>query len=116
MQEWEYNELIEYVCEVFSQSITDGLNVLQAGGRCLYEFANIIEEGETEKIIFYISLAHLQADKGILSARIYEEVDNIFNIYDVDKFVGELGLDDATDLNLRIESLKTKLQGVEIIG
>lgn len=52
MQEWDYNELREYIDEVFNNSINDGLNILQAGGRCLYEFANVIEEGETEKTIF----------------------------------------------------------------
>ncbi len=116
MQEWEYSELIEYVDEVFNNSINDGLNALQAGGRCLYEFANVIEEGETEKTIFYISLAYLQIDKGVLSARIYEEVDNIIKVFDIDNFVDELGLDDAKDLSRRIESLKTKMQSAEVIG
>ncbi|WP_232696681.1 Imm3 family immunity protein [Brevibacillus daliensis] len=116
MQEWGYNELIEYVEEVFSNSVNDGLNALQAGGRCLYEFANVIEEGETEKTIFYIFLALLQIDKGILSARIYEEVQNIIKVFDIDNFVGELGVDDAKDLSLRIESLKTKIKSVEVTG
>jgi hypothetical protein len=116
MQDWEYNELIEYVDEVFNNSINDGLNALQAGGRCLYEFANVIEEGDTEKTIFYICLAHLQIDKGVLSSRIYEVVDSIVQAYDIDRFVNELGFDDAKDLSERIESVKTKLKTVEIIS
>jgi hypothetical protein len=116
MQDWEYNELIEYVEEVFNNSINDGLNALQAGGRCLYEFANVIEEGETEKTIFYICLAYLQIDKGMLSSRIYEAVDSIVQAYEIGIFVNELGLDDAKNLSERIESVKTKLQTVKIIG
>ncbi|TVX94893.1 Imm3 family immunity protein [Cohnella terricola] len=116
MQEWDYNELTEYVEEVFCNSINDGLNALQAGGRCLNEFANVIEEGETEKTIFYISLAHLQIGKGILSVRIYEQVDDIIKVFDINNFVDELGLNYAKDLSLRIESLKTKMQSVEVIS
>ncbi|WP_422659851.1 Imm3 family immunity protein [Paenibacillus sp. EC2-1] len=116
MEEWDYNELIEYVSEVFDNSIDDGLNALQAGGRCLYEFANVIEEGDTEKTIFYISVAHLQMNSGVLSARIYEEVNNIVKSFDIDNFVDVLGTNDAKDLSLRIESLKTKIQSAEIIG
>ncbi|WMT42233.1 Imm3 family immunity protein [Paenibacillus sp. D2_2] len=116
MQEWEYNELIEYVDEVFSNSINDGLDALQAGGRCMYEFANVIEEGATEKTIFYISLARLQINNGVLSVRIYEEVGNIIKTFDVDNFVDELGLDDAKDLGLRIDSLKTEMQNAKVIG
>lgn len=116
MQKWGYNDLIEYIEEVFSNSVNDGLNALQAGGRCLYEFTNVIEEGETEKTIFYICLAHLQIGNGILSARIYEQVDNIFKVFDIDNFVEELGLDDAKDLSLRVESLKLKIQSIEVIG
>jgi|GEM_PF-3518285 len=116
MEEWAYNELIEYVEKVFRNSVNDGLNALQAGGRCLYEFANVLEEGETEKTIFYISLAHLQIGNGVISARIYEQVNDIVKVFDIDNFVEELGLDDAKDLSLRVESLKTKIQSVEVIG
>ncbi|OKP76545.1 hypothetical protein A3844_30205 [Paenibacillus helianthi] len=116
MEEWGYKELREYVGEVFSNSINDGLNALEAGGRCLYEFANVIEEGDTEKTIFYISVANLQINSGILSSRIYEVVDNIIKSFDFDTIVDELGITDAKDLSLRIESLKTKMQSVEVIG
>lgn len=116
MKDWEYSELTEYVAEVFNNSINDGLNALQAGGRCLYEFANVIEEGDTEKTIFYINVAHLQINSGILSTRIYEVVDNIVKSFDCDNFVDELGITDAKDLSLRIESIKTMMQSVEVIG
>ncbi|MCP3780902.1 MULTISPECIES: Imm3 family immunity protein [unclassified Paenibacillus] len=116
MQEWDYNELSEYVNEVFSNSISDGLNALQAGGRCLYEFANVIEEGETEKIIFYITLAFLQIEKGVLSQRIYDEVKSITREFDIDKFVSELGFDDAKDLSKRVKSVEAKFHIVEVIS
>lgn len=116
MKDWEYSELTEYVAEVFNNSIKDGLNALQAGGRCLYEFANVIEEGDTEKIIFYINVALLQINSGILSTRIYEVVDNIVKSFDLDNIVDELGITDAKDLSLRIESIKTMMQSVEVIG
>ncbi|MDP4099120.1 Imm3 family immunity protein [Paenibacillus sp. P96] len=116
MQDWEYNELVEHVDEVFNNSIKDGLNALQAGGRCLYEFANVIEEGETEKTIFYINLALLQMDRGVLSTRVYEEIGSIVETFDIDKFVSELSLDDAMDLSERIQSVKTKLPSIEIIS
>ncbi|OMF94216.1 Imm3 family immunity protein [Paenibacillus sp. FSL R7-0337] len=116
MKEWEYNELTEYVAEVFTNSIADGLNNLQAGGRCLYEFAKVIEEGDTEKTIFYVSVADLQINSGILSSQIYEVVDEIIKSFDFDNFVDELGITDAKDLSLRIDSLKTRVQSVEVIG
>lgn len=115
MKEWEYNELTKYVAKVFTNSIDDGLNPLQAGGRCLYEFANVIEEGDTEKTIFYIIVANLQINSGILFSRIYEVVDKIIKSFDFDNFVDELGITDAKDLSLRIDSLKTKMQSVEVI-
>ncbi|OKP83020.1 hypothetical protein A3842_00675 [Paenibacillus sp. P3E] len=82
----------------------------------MYEFTNVIEEGDTEKMIFYISVANLQINSGILSSRIYEVVDNIIKSFDFDTIVDELGITDAKDLILRIESLKTKMQSVEVIG
>lgn len=115
MEEWDYKELKEYVSEVFNNSLNDGLNALQAGGRCLYEFANVIEEGETEKTIFYISLAHLQIEKGVLSQRIYDEVKSITNDFDIDKFASELGLDDAQDLSELVYAVEAKFQNVEVI-
>ncbi|WP_133305021.1 hypothetical protein [Paenibacillus pinisoli] len=78
--------------------------------------ANVIEEGETEKTIFYISLAHLQINNGIISARIHEQIKNIIKVFDIDNFVEELGLDDAKDLSRRVESLEIEIQNVEVIG
>lgn len=81
LKEWEFNELTEYVAEVFNHSIDDGLKAVQAGGRCLYEV-----------------------------------VDKIIKSFDFDNFVDELGITDAKDLSLRIDSLKTKMQNVQVIG
>ncbi|MED4461277.1 Imm3 family immunity protein [Metabacillus fastidiosus] len=116
MEEWDYKELKEYVSEVFTNSINDGLDALQSGGRCLYEFANVIEEGETEKAIFYISLAHLQIEKGILSQRIFDEVKSITKDFNIDKFISELGLEDAQDLSELLRIVEAKFHGVEVVN
>lgn len=115
MQEWDYNELTEYINEVFENSMTDGLNALQAGGRCLYEFANVIEQGETEKTIFYVTLARLQIEKGVLSQRIYNEVRSIVKNFDISNFVSELGFDDAMDLSESVKKVEVKLHSIEVI-
>jgi hypothetical protein len=116
MEEWNYTELREYISEVFNNSINDGLNALQAGGRCLYEFANVIEEGEIEKVIFYVSLANLQINKEIISQRIYDVVKNIIRDFETDKFVNELELDDAEDLSRLVQEIEVKLYSVEVVG
>ena len=116
MEEWCYKELREYVAEVFNNSINDGLDALQAGGRCLYELANVIEEGKTEKAIFYASLAYLQIEKGVLSQRILNEVKSIIKDFNKDKFVNELGLDDAQNLSEVLQAVEATLHSVEIIN
>lgn len=116
MQEWDYNELTEYINEVFENSMTDGLNALQAGGRCLYEFSNVIEEGETEKTIFYVTLARLQMEKGVVSQQIYDKVINITKYFDINNFVSELGFDDAMDLSKCVKTVEAKLHSIEVIS
>ncbi|MEK3876428.1 Imm3 family immunity protein [Paenibacillus sp. FSL M7-0420] len=109
MKEWNYTELSEYIREVFNNSISDGLNTLQAGGRCLYELSNVIEEGEVEKIIFYVCLADLQIDKGVVSQRILDEVNNIIKDFNIDKFANELETEDIEDLSRLAHKVKGKL-------
>lgn len=116
MQEWEYDELKEYIEEVFNNSINDGLTVLQAGGRCLYEFSNVVDEGELEKIVFYMNLAHLQIEHGVLSQRIYEEVATIMKDFDPSNFANGLDMDDAHHFNELVKDVQAKLARVEIIG
>lgn len=116
MQDWDYNELTEYIVEVFENSINDGLNALQAGGRCLYEFANVIEDGSTEKTIVYVTLASLQIEKEVLSQRVYEEIKIITNSFELSNFVNELGFDDANALNEQVKKVVAELHNIEIIG
>lgn len=63
MQEWNYNELKEHIDEIFETSINDGLNALQAGGRCLYELLNVIEDGYMEKTIIYMKDIRINCEK-----------------------------------------------------
>ncbi len=116
MQDWDYNELTEYIVEVFENSINDGLNALQAGGRCLYEFANVIEDGSTEKTIVYVTLASLQIEKEVLSQRVYEEIKIITNSFELSNFVNELGFDDANALNEQVKKVVAEVHNIEIIG
>ncbi|MFC6652221.1 MULTISPECIES: Imm3 family immunity protein [Paenibacillus] len=109
MKVWSYKEFSEYIREVFNTSISDGLNTLQAGGRCLYELSNAIEEGEVEKIIFYVCLADLQIDKGVVSQRILDEVKNIIKDFNIDKFANELEKEDIEDLSRLVQKVKVKL-------
>ncbi|MED4533999.1 hypothetical protein ABET51_04865 [Metabacillus fastidiosus] len=80
----------------------------------MYEFTNVIEEGETEKAIFYISLAHLQIEKGVLSQRIFDEVKSSTKDFDIDKFISELGLEAAQDLSELFRTVEAKFHGVEV--
>lgn len=116
MKDWSYTELSEYIREVFNNSISDGLNTLQAGGRCLYELSNVIEEGEVEKIIFYACLVDLQINKGVVSQRIFDEVHNIIKDFNIDKFANELTMEDIEDLSRLVQKVKIELNGVDVVG
>ncbi|KEO82213.1 Imm3 family immunity protein [Tumebacillus flagellatus] len=118
MEEWDYNELREYVCEVFTDSVDDGLNSLQAGGRCLYEFANVIEEGETERSVFYLSLLELQLKNGMISSRVYDVAKNIIDNFAVEQYASELNSEEILDLMELVNLLKNNILKIEacIIG
>ncbi|SFD49731.1 Imm3 family immunity protein [Clostridium uliginosum] len=116
MKEWEFDELYEYIEEVFNKSLNDGLNELQAGGRCLYEFANVIEDGETEKQIVYTTIATLEIKYGVLSQRIFEEVSRIIDTFRETNIREELDLDlgEIDKFTNIINNLRVNMDAVKI--
>ena len=117
MKEWKLDELYEYIEEVFNKSLNDGLNGLQAGGRCLYEFSNVIEDGETEKQVVYATIATLQIKYGVISQRISEEVSNIIDTFDKTNIKKELelNLDEIGEFTTLIKNLKINIKTVEAL-
>jgi hypothetical protein len=109
MKEWEFEELHEYIEEVFDKSLKDGLTALEAGGRCLYEFANVIEEGEAEREIFYVTLALLQIKKGGISRHILEEVTKIVDTFNASKLESELEKEDITKFVKFVDELRVTI-------
>jgi hypothetical protein len=110
MKEWEFDELYEYIEEVFEKSLNDGLNELQAGGRCIYEFSNVIEDGQTEKQVVYATIA-------TLSQHIFEEVSKIIYAFR-NTNIGEkleLDLDEIDKFNNLINNLKANIDTVKVL-
>ncbi|WP_459480007.1 Imm3 family immunity protein [Clostridium saccharoperbutylacetonicum] len=117
MKEWEFDELHEYIEEVFAKSLNDGLNELQAGGRCIYEFSNVIEDGETERQVVYATIATLEIKYGVLSQHIFEEVSKIIYAFS-NTNIGEkleLDLDEIYKFNKLINNLKANIDTVKVL-
>lgn len=117
MKEWEFDELHEYIEEVFEKSLNDGLNALQAGGRCIYEFSNVIEDGETEKQVVYATIAILEIKYGVLSQRIFEEVSKIIYAFSQNNIREKLELDlgEIDKFNKLINNLKANINTVKVL-
>lgn len=117
MKEWEFDELHEYIEEVFDKSLNDGLNALQSGGRCLYEFSNVIEDGETEKQVVYATIATLEIKYGVLSQHIFEEVSKIIDAFSKSNIGEKLELDlgETDKFNKLINNLKVNINTVKVM-
>lgn len=117
MKEWEFDELHEYIEEVFDKSLNDGLNALQAGGRCIYEFSNLVEDGETEKQVVYATIASLEIKYGVLSQHIFEEVSNIIHAFSKNNIEGKLELDlgEIDKFNKLINNLKININTAKVL-
>lgn len=101
----------DFACDVkdeFEELIEDGKTVEKATKFLLKEYKEIIEDDENENALFYLALAKIQFDSGVLMAEIKDEAVRI-----IDNDIGlELWEEDEAGLAERkkvLQELKSEL-------
>ena len=85
MEDWEYNELLESVNEVYGNLLNEERGYKYATGRTFYEFETVCNEGETENLLVHLAigeiiLGHPKVFVGVVDA-IKKELGNIKSEY-----------------------------------
>ncbi|SDY78913.1 Imm3 family immunity protein [Bacillus sp. 166amftsu] len=112
MEDWEYNELIEAVKEVYDNMLNEDRGYKYATARTFYEFETVCNEGETENLLVHLAIGEIIVTHPKVFVGVVDTIKKELGSIDRKELEKELVSEEVEDLLTRISNVNHKLKNV----
>ncbi|PFD97133.1 hypothetical protein COE15_08655 [Bacillus cereus] len=112
MEDWEYNELIEAVKEVYDNMLNEDRGYKYATARTFYEFETVCNEGETENLLVHLAIGEIIVTHPKVFVGVVDTIKKELGNIDRKELEKELVSEEVEDLLTRISNVNHKLKNV----
>ncbi|PEE40895.1 Imm3 family immunity protein [Bacillus pseudomycoides] len=112
MEDWEYNELIEAVKEMYDNMLNKDRGYKYATARTFYEFETVCNEGKMENLLVHLAIGEIVVTHPKVFVGVVDTIKKELGSIDRKELEKELLSEEVEDLLTRINNVNHKLNNV----
>ncbi|WP_210367739.1 Imm3 family immunity protein [Bacillus sp. REN3] len=114
MEEWEYNELLESVNDVYLDLLNEKRGYKYAIARTFYEFETVCNEGETENLLVHLAIGEIVLAHPKVFVGVVDSIKKALGHTNIEHLENELAPEEIEDLFTRKNNVINGINKVEI--
>jgi len=114
MEDWEYNELLESVKEVYNNLLSEDRGYKYATARTFYEFETVCNEGKTENLLVHLAIGEIVLGHPKVFVGVVDTIKKELETTDKYNLENELSLEEVEDFLRRLNNVTNRINEVEL--